>query len=108
MEIKTEMKQKKIKKHEVWLTCEQWAAEDKAFSEPSGGDFEVYPALDEAEQAWTDLSNARNCREGCKVTPSDRQDYTSDDVLIRWYVFINSEGYNFLIRTIFCRKYYYK
>lgn len=102
------MRQKRLKKHEVWVTCEQWAAEDKVLADPSGGDFEVYPSLDEALQAWTDLSNVRHCRKGCKVTPSDIQDYISDNVIIQWYNYTNAEGYKFLIRTIIVRKYYYK
>lgn len=105
---KRNMKQKTIKKYEVWLTCEQWRLSDGAFMETTGGDFELYPTLDEALQAWTDLSNHRNSREGCKVTPIDREDYNTENSLIRWYVYTNAEGNSFLIRTLIVRKYYYK
>lgn len=101
------MRQKTIKKLEVWLTCEQWRAKDNVFLEPSGGDFEVYASLVEAEQEWTNRSNIRNSREGCKVTPSDIQDYLSENVLIKWYVYTNAEGYDYLIRTILVKKHLY-
>ena len=105
---KRNMKQKTIKKHEVWITCEQWSSIGGVSSDPTAGDLEVYSSLDEALEAWTDLSNHRNSREGCKVTPSDREDYNTENSLIRWYVYTNAEGYSFLIRTLIVRKYYYK
>lgn len=102
------MKQKTIKKQEVWVVIEQWTHTEGIISEVVRSDIQVYATLDEAVQSWLDLSNHRNSREGCKVTPSDIEDYNSEDVLKRWYVYTNENGYTFLIYTIIARKYYYK
>lgn len=97
----------KLKKHEVWLTCEQWSTEGGVSSDPTAGDLEVYSSLNEALQIWIDVYNHRNSIEGCKVTPSDRDDYDTGNSLVRWYVYTNAEGESFLIRTLIVRKYYY-
>lgn len=77
-------------------------------SDPTAADLEVYSSFDEALQEWIDLRNHRNSREGCTVTPCDKEDYDTDNSHIRWYVYTNAEGNSFLIRTLIARKYYYK
>lgn len=102
------MKQKTIKKHVVWVTCEQWRYKNHTYSEMFHSDLAVYPTLREAEEAWARLSNDRNNREGCKVTPSQTEDYNSGDVVVKYYNY-STKGYDtIIVRTTFVRKYYYK
>lgn len=93
---------------EVWVVIEQWIHAEGIISEVMRSDIQVYATLDEAVQSWIDTSNDRNSREGCKVTPSAIEDYNSEDVIKRWYVYTNEKDYTFSIYTIIARKYYYK
>lgn len=102
------MRQKRLKKHEVWVTCEQWRFQNHTYSETFHSDLEVYPTLQEAEEAWASLSNDRNNREGSKVTPSLTEDYISENVIVKFYNYTRKDYDTLLVRTTFVRKYYYK
>ena len=102
------MKQKTIKNHEVWITCEQWLTQEGIFFEIYSSDIMVFASLEEAQEEWERRRDSRKNREGCKVTASEKEYDNRQFVKALHYLFTNEQDNSFIIRTLFLRKTYWE